>query len=99
MRRTEKDILGTKELSEETLYGINTARALENFALGQKKMNRELVRAIVIVKKAAAGTYLKLKIGNEDVESAIINACDHILNHECDMEACFPLQERGHRPI
>lgn len=92
MRRTEKDILGTKELSEETLYGINTARALENFALGQKKMNRELVRAIVIVKKAAAGTYLKLKIGNEDVESAIINACDHILNHECDMEACFPLQ-------
>ena len=33
MRRTEKDILGTKELSEETLYGINTARALENFAL------------------------------------------------------------------
>ena len=34
MRRTEKDILGTKELSEETLYGINTARALENFALG-----------------------------------------------------------------
>ena len=92
MRRTEKDILVTKELSEETLYGINTARALENFALGQKKMNRELVRAIVIVKKAAAGTYLKLKIGNEDVESAIINACDHILNHECDMEACFPLQ-------
>ena len=51
MRRTEKDILVTKELSEETLYGINTARALENFALGQKKMNRELVRAIVIVKK------------------------------------------------
>lgn len=51
MRRTEKDIIGTKELSEETLYGINTARALENFALGQKKMNRELVRAIVIVKK------------------------------------------------
>ena len=92
MRRTEKDIIGTKELSEETLYGINTARALENFALGQKKMNRELVRAIVIVKKAAAGTYLKLKIGNEDVESAIINACDHILNHECDIEACFPLQ-------
>ena len=92
MRRTEKDIIGTKELSEETLYGINTARALEIFALGQKKMNRELVRAIVIVKKAAAGTYLKLKIGNEDVESAFIIACDHILIHDCDLEACFPLQ-------
>ena len=51
MKRTEKDILGTKELPEDALYGINTARALGNFALDQKKMNRELILAIVIVKK------------------------------------------------
>ena len=92
MKRTERDILGAKELSEETLYGINTARALENFALGQKKMNRELIRAIVIVKKAAAVTYLRLKTGDEEKEKAIVKACDRLLNEECDMEACFPLQ-------
>lgn len=92
MKRTERDILGAKELSEETLYGINTARALENFALGQKKMNRELIRAIVIVKKAAAVTYLRLKTGDEEKEKAIVKACDRLLNGECDMEACFPLQ-------
>lgn len=92
MKRTESDILGAKELSEETLYGINTARALENFALGQKKMNRELIRAIVIVKKAAAVTYLRLKTGDEEKEKAIVKACDRLLNGECDMEACFPLQ-------
>ena len=92
MKRTERDILGAKELSEETLYGINTVRALENFALGQKKMNRELIRAIVIVKKAAAVTYLRLKTGDEEKEKAIVKACDRLLNGECDMEACFPLQ-------
>lgn len=92
MKRTERDILGAKELSEETLYGINTARALENFALGQKKMNRELIRAIVIVKKAAAVTYLRLKTGDEEKEKAIVKACDRLLNGECDMEACFPLK-------
>ena len=92
MKRTEKDILGTKELSENTLYGINTARALENFDLNQKKMNRELIRAIVIVKKAAAVTYLRLKTGDEEKEKAIIKACDRILNRECDLEKCFPLQ-------
>ena len=92
MKRTERDILGAKELSEETLYGINTARAVENFALGQKKMNRELIRAIVIVKKAAAVTYLRLKTGDEEKEKAIVKACDRLLNGECDMEACFPLQ-------
>lgn len=94
MKRTEKDILGTKELSEEALYGINTARALENFALGHKKMNRELIRAIVMVKKAAAVTYLKLKTGNEEIERAIVKACDRILDDACDrdMETYFPLQ-------
>ena len=92
MKRTEKDILGAKELPEETLYGINTARAVENFALGQKKMNRELIRAIVIVKKAAAVTYLRLKTGDGEKEKAIVKACDRLLNGECDMEACFPLQ-------
>ena len=74
MKRIEKDILGTKELSKNTLYGINTARALENFDLNQKKMNRELIRAIVIVKKAAAVTYLRLKTGDEEKEKAIIKA-------------------------
>lgn len=92
MRRIEKDILGARELKEETLYGINTARAVENFALGHKKMNRELIRSIVIVKKAAAMTYVQIQAGNENVEKAIIKACDKVLDDTCDMAACFPLE-------
>ena len=76
--RTERDALGTMALPEETLYGINTARALENFDLGQKPMNRSLIRAIVTVKKAAAITYRDRGLRDPENENAIIAACDRV---------------------
>ncbi len=82
--RIEKDILGEIELEDSTVYGINTARAAENFALHQKKVNRNLIYAVVKVKKAAAVTYKKLDIGKEGVYDAVIAACDKILSGECD---------------
>lgn len=77
--RTEKDSLGEMELPDDALYGINTARAAQNFALRGKKVNAELINAIVLIKKAAARTYLQLKMGDETKEAAIEEACDDIL--------------------
>lgn len=77
--RTEHDALGTLELPDEALYGINTARALENFALGQRATNRNLIRAMVIVKKAAAVTYRDTGLRDAEREDAIIAACDRVL--------------------
>ena len=76
--RTERDALGVLELPEDTLYGINTARALENFDLGQRPMNRNLLRAIVLVKKAAAITYRDKNLRDANIENAIITACDRV---------------------
>ena len=90
--RLEKDMLGEKALPEEALYGINTARAMENFNLGQKSVNRGLIRAMVLVKKAAAVTYLNLGMSKPEVESAIIAACDEVLNSEDKYESYFPVQ-------
>ena len=80
--RTEQDTLGALELPEDTLYGINTARALENFDLGQKPMNRSLIRAIVTVKKAAAITYRDKGLRDPEKGNAIIAACDRVLSGE-----------------
>lgn len=88
--RTERDVLGEMELPENAMYGINSARALENFDLKGRTVNMELIRAIVIVKKAAALSYRKLKIGDEKVWTAILAACDHILAGEYDSQ--FRLQ-------
>lgn len=78
--RTEKDILGEIRLENSTPYGINTARAADNFALQHKKTNISLIYAVVKIKKAAAITYRKLSIGKEGVYEAIIAACDKILS-------------------
>ena len=54
--RTEHDIIGSVDLEDGCLYGINTARALENFALETHRTDFSLISAIVTVKKAAAIT-------------------------------------------
>ena len=52
--RTEHDALGDKEVPDEALYGIQTARAIENFPISGLAPRPELVVGIVTVKKAAA---------------------------------------------
>ena len=56
--RTEKDKLGAMELDDNVLYGIQTARAAKKFDLKHKKAQMRLINAIVLVKKAAALTYI-----------------------------------------
>ena len=82
--RTEKDKLGAMELDDNTLYGIQTARAAKNFDLKHKKAQMRLINAIVLVKKAAALTYIKMEIGKDNVYPAIVQACDHILVGDSD---------------
>lgn len=77
--REEKDILGTIRFEDDDLIGVNTARARENFDLGHRQVNIELIRAIVLVKKAAAITYRDLKVRENGVYEAIIEACDEVL--------------------
>jgi aspartate ammonia-lyase len=84
MMRKEKDKLGEVTLEDDILYGIQTARARENFALDYKKTNLRLIYAIVKVKKAAAITYEKLGIGEKEVYQSIIKACNLILEGKAD---------------
>lgn len=52
--REEKDFLGTKEVPVDAYYGIQTLRAVENFPITGNKLHEELIKALAIVKKAAA---------------------------------------------
>lgn len=81
--RTESDILGSMQISESDLRGINTLRAIENFSLHYKKTNKSLIYAIVKVKRAAAVTYKKMGI-RPDIYEALIQACDKVLSGKYD---------------
>lgn len=82
--RKEKDKLGEMELTDDMVYGLQTARAKENFALGFGRTNLKLIYAIVKIKKAAALTYIKLGIGSKDTYQSIVEACDYILSGKAD---------------
>ncbi|MGN0948950.1 MAG: aspartate ammonia-lyase [Megasphaera sp.] len=82
--RRERDLLGERELPADALYGINTARAVDNFPLDHKKTSVSLIYAIVTVKKAAALTYAKLGVREDGIYEAIAAACDDILAGQHD---------------
>lgn len=82
--RKERDKLGEIELEDSCYYGIQTARAKDNFALDYKRTNLRLIYAVVKVKKAAAMTYEKLGIGDREVYQAVVKACDLILSGKAD---------------
>lgn len=81
--RIEKDTLGERELADDVLWGINTQRAIDNFDITDKPVNRQLIYGITTVKKAAAVTYQKMGI-RPDVYRAVEIACDEVLSGKHD---------------
>ncbi|PWT93207.1 MAG: aspartate ammonia-lyase [Acidobacteria bacterium] len=58
--RTEKDSLGTMQVPEEAYYGAQTARAVLNFPISGERAHPEFIRAVALIKAAAATTNLEL---------------------------------------
>jgi len=77
--RTEHDTLGTRDIPDDALYGIHTRRALDNFGVSGRTVRPELIRAIVLVKKACALTHKELGALPPDLADAIAAACDDVL--------------------
>lgn len=77
--RTEQDKIGCLTLPADALYGIHTARAIDNFALEGQPVRLELIHAMVQVKKAAALTNRQLHQLEPEKADAIVSACDAIL--------------------
>jgi len=75
--RTEKDFLGSKQIPTDSLWGIHTARAVENFQLSGRMIHPELINAFGEVKLACAQTNIQLGFWKENTEKfhAIEKAC------------------------
>lgn len=78
--RIEKDTLGWKELPDELYYGIQTARALENFPISGLKAHPKFVEATVLIKKAAALANIVLGELDPKLGNAIVQAADEVLS-------------------
>jgi len=76
--RTERDSLGTKEIPAGVYYGIQTARAIENFRISGMKAHPTLIRAIAMVKQAAAEANQTLGLVDARRAGAIIAAAKEV---------------------
>jgi len=77
--RTERDPLGELSVPASAYYGVQTARAVENFPISSLRAPSDLVTATVLVKKAAAEANRDLGRLDATIASAIISAADEIL--------------------
>jgi len=78
-QRTERDSLGELELPADVYYGIQTARAIENFPISGWKPYPSLVTATVQIKKAAARVNSSLGVLKPHIATAIETAADEVL--------------------
>ncbi len=77
--RIEKDSLGEFEVPADALYGIQTARAVENFPISGRKPNPDFVVAHVQIKHAAAVANRDAGWLEDNMAKAIIDAADSII--------------------
>lgn len=89
MTRIEKDSLGTIAVPEEALYGAQTQRALENFPISGLVMPRAFIRALGLVKYAAAQVNGELGLLPLDMTEAIADAALDVAKGEFDNQ--FPV--------
>src|SRR4051794_22599631 len=78
--RMESDSMGEIKVPEEKYYGAQTARSLENFDIGNERFPFEFIRALAIVKKAAALTNAELGVLPKNKADLISQAADEVIN-------------------
>ncbi|MFY9570240.1 MAG: aspartate ammonia-lyase [Blastocatellia bacterium] len=78
--RIERDSLGERELPADVYYGIQTARAIENFPISGFKPYPSLVVATVQIKKAAARVNSAAGVLDTRIAAAIETAADEVLS-------------------
>jgi aspartate ammonia-lyase len=76
--REEKDSLGTKQIPANVYYGIQTARAVENYPISGMRAHPTMIRAFGMVKEAAAEANRDLGLLEKEIATAIIDAAKEV---------------------
>lgn len=84
MSRTESDFLGSLEIPADAYWGINTARAVENFPIAQRPISvyPELIVAFAQIKQAAARANAEIGVLGEETAGWIDAACQEVIDGE-----------------
>ena len=87
--RVETDTFGPIDVPADRYWGAQTQRSIQNFPIGGERMPQPIVRALGIVKRAAAETNMALGQLDPKLGEAIVRAADEVI--EGKLDAHFPL--------
>ncbi|GAN00395.1 fumarate hydratase class II [alpha proteobacterium U9-1i] len=87
--RTETDTFGPIQVQSDKYWGAQAQRSLQNFKIGEEKMPAPIVRALGIVKRAAAEANMELGVLKSEVGEPIVKAAQEVI--EGKLNAHFPL--------
>ena len=88
--RLEKDSMGSVKVPQDSLWGAQTQRSINNFSTGKELVPIQLIYAITLIKKASGIANYNLGIIEKFKKDLIIEICSEILNGAHDDQ--FPLK-------
>ena len=93
----DSDALGTQDIPAGALWGIHTARAMENFPFGRRPVQTEMIRAYGTVKLACLTTCHELGVWNDSKAKAeaMLRACREMLQGLLDEHVRVDLMQGG----
>ncbi|MBV8997130.1 MAG: aspartate ammonia-lyase, partial [Pseudonocardiales bacterium] len=86
--RIERDTMGEVQVPAEALYRAQTQRAVDNFPISGRSLERAQIRALGLVKAACARVNAQLGVLDEELAEAIAAAADQVASGEHDAQ--FP---------
>ena len=82
--RVESDSMGKMKVPSDAYYGAQTARAVENFPVSGRTLPREFIRAMGLVKLAAAQTNAELGFLKKNTARAVARAAKEVVDGKLD---------------
>ncbi|MGH8143335.1 MAG: class II fumarate hydratase [Steroidobacteraceae bacterium] len=87
--RTERDSMGALQVPADALWGAQTQRATENFPISGYRLPRPFIRALALIKQAAAAANVRLHLLDEAIAAAIGQAAAQVATGTYDAQ--FPI--------
>ncbi len=87
--RIERDSMGELQVPAEALWGAQTQRAVQNFPISGLKLPRGFIRALALIKQAAAAANAQLQLLEPPLAAAIERAASQVAGGAYDAQ--FPL--------
>src|SRR3712207_1914408 len=93
--RVERDSMGEVEVPRNALFGAQTRRALDNFPVSDLRFQRRFIQALGAIKLEAAVVNNELGLLDEELEGAIVEAAEEVVEGRLDNQFVLDIFQTG----